>query len=521
MKRQDMVQPKQEENKRKPLKREDYGIVFRIVYTKRHDSRDVNLLLKDGKQVRASRNMLSAASPFFSALLDSDMRENREGIIRLEHMTDTVMRDILDFMQSGTLEVTQKNVQDLIEAADYLLLPNLKIFAGRFLKENLTISNCISIYNYAEKYRCDELVVNAREFILSNFALVAKSEEFLNLESQQVEQWISCDKIVVSTENEVFKIILKWIKEDKSERKGKFTELFRHVRLAFVTRDYLKRDVVTNKLVKESPRCLKLVSDALKFIYQNTDGASPMPPRNWKHTHLVVLVAELTLCYDPDRKEWYKLKGGNYFDENYNLTTFQGKLYYSLFAVPRAAEQYDPFLNLWSFFDWRSSELDAMDMTMLTVVGGIMYAVVEHRERPKMGVKSKLIKYDNKSNSWKQVSSFVYDGDSGTYGACAVAMDNYLYVIGRRRYVDFTSIEAMQTAGRFNITEKKWEKIANIQQARWFACGVAARGKIFIAGGRIVCNRSNIRTSTSWQATERCGSVQLIHKRMALYSKFK
>ncbi|KAL9966594.1 hypothetical protein ACROYT_G024696, partial [Oculina patagonica] len=159
---------------------------------------------------------------------------------------------------------------------DYLFRPNLKIFAGRFLKENLTISNCFSIYYFAEKYQCDELVGNAREFILSNFALVAKSEEFLNLESQQVEQWISCDKMVVSSEDEVFEIILKWIKEDKGERKGNFVELFRHVRLAFVTRDYLKTNVVTNKLVKESPRCLRLVNDAFKRIYHYTNGASPL-----------------------------------------------------------------------------------------------------------------------------------------------------------------------------------------------------------------------------------------------------
>ncbi|KAL9966593.1 hypothetical protein ACROYT_G024695, partial [Oculina patagonica] len=107
--------------------------------------------------------------------------------------------------------------------------------------------------------------------------------------------------------------------------------------------------------------------------------------------------------------------------------------------------------------------------------------------------KSELIKYDIKSNSWKLVSSFVFDGDSGTYGVCSVGMDNYLYLIGGMSSENFPS-KAMQTAGRFNITEKKWEKIANIQQTRWFACGVAARGKIFIAGGRIGFEKPIIQT---------------------------
>ncbi len=148
---------------------------------------------------------------------------------------------------------------------------------------------------------------NAREFILSNFAAVAESRDFLNLESQQVEQWISCDKMVVFSEVEVFKIILNWIKEGKSEREGKFVELFRHVRLAFITRDYLKIDVVTNKLVKESSHCLRLVNYGFKLIYHYTNGASPLLSRNWKPTHLVVLVGEeIILCYDPA----LKLKNG-------------------------------------------------------------------------------------------------------------------------------------------------------------------------------------------------------------------
>ncbi|XP_078375732.1 kelch-like protein 40 [Oculina patagonica] len=498
--RQDMMQPKQEENKREPLKREDYCSVFGTVYTKV----EVTLLVKDGNEIKATRNMLSAASPFFSALLDSDMRENREGIIRLEHITDTVMRDVLEFMQSGTTEVTPTNVEDLIEAADYLLLPNLKIVAGRFLKENLTMSNCISIYYFAEKYRCYELVVNAREFVLSNFALVAESEEFLNLESQQVEQWISCNNTVVTTEKEIFEIILKWVKESTNERKGKFADLFRHVRLAFVTRDYLKRNVVTNKLVKETPGCLELVSDALKFIYHHTNGASPIPSRNWRHTHLVVLVGMpvmLTLCYDPALNKWYRLEGGMNVCDGDNLLTFQGKLYNSSAFTPCLAKQFDPFLNLWCSLHWKSQELDAMKMTMLVAVGGEMYAVVEHRESHRHYEKSKIIKYDIESSSWKLVSSFVFDGGSGTFGACAVGMDNYLYVIGGRRYEDL-KLYAIQTASRFNIVRKTWEKIANMQQARFRTCGVAAHEKIFIAGGKIGGESQNSRPF--FFATEKC-----------------
>lgn len=41
---------------------------------------DVTLLDKEGKQFEAHRNVLSEASPFFEKLLQSDMKENKEGV---------------------------------------------------------------------------------------------------------------------------------------------------------------------------------------------------------------------------------------------------------------------------------------------------------------------------------------------------------------------------------------------------------------------------------------------------------
>ena len=62
----------------------------------------------------------------------------------------------------------------------------------------------------------------------------------------------------------MFKIVLKWIDQDESERKASFEQLFRHVRLAFLSRDFLL-DVVTNELVRQNLNCFKLISDAVKM----------------------------------------------------------------------------------------------------------------------------------------------------------------------------------------------------------------------------------------------------------------
>ena len=142
---------------------------------------DVTLVLKDDKEIRVNGNELSAASDFFFTLQNTDMEERREGIIRLERISENVMRDVLEFCRSGTVHITNvQHAQDLFKAADYFLIPGLKEAAEGFLRQTLQPSNCISIYYFAERYPCEEvaqLAVTAREYIFANFADVAESQE--------------------------------------------------------------------------------------------------------------------------------------------------------------------------------------------------------------------------------------------------------------------------------------------------------------------------------------------------------
>ena len=165
---------------------------------------DITLVTNDDREFKAHRNVLSAASPFFCKLLESDMKENREGIVRFEEISGTVMEDVLEFIYTGTVEVTQENAKELIAAGLYLMIPSLKTVSGRFLEAEMSNSNCISTFYFAEKYDCDELMNNSRRFVLENFRFVAALDEFLNLEAKEVEKWLSSDDISVKTEADVF-----------------------------------------------------------------------------------------------------------------------------------------------------------------------------------------------------------------------------------------------------------------------------------------------------------------------------
>ena len=382
-----------------------------------------NLVTKDDKEFKAHRNVLSAASPFFFKLLQSDMRENREGIVRFEETSGAVMEDVLEFIYTGSVEVTQENCKDLIAAANYLLIQSLKTVSERFLERQMSESNCISTFYFAEKYQCEELITNTRKFIHANFASVAEMDEFLNLEAKEVERWISSDEISVAVEADMFKIVLKWIEQDKSERKASFEELFRHVRLTSLSRDFLL-DVVTNEHVQEQFGCLRLVSDALKLKDFSGEENVPQSPRKGLESRAIVACGgEYTLCYIPEKDEWKRLADGLRSErcEDTQIINHRDQLY--AFLSNDEVERYDPVFDCWSSLD--HMRLPTEDPAKVTIVKGEIYSLQNNLwTTPR---KTTIKRYDVERCSWQMVLS---SHEGCRQQPCVVPTGNHLYVCG-------------------------------------------------------------------------------------------
>ena len=431
---------------------------------------DITLVTNDDRELKAHRNVLSAASPFFGKLLKSEMKENREGIIRFEEISGCVMEDVLEFIYAGTVEVTKENAKELIAAGNYLIIPSLKTFSGRFLQGEMSDTNCISTFYFAEKYDCVELIRNSRKFVHENFASVGEMDEFLSLEAKEVAVWISSDEIAVEAEADVYKIILKWVEHSKSERKTAFEELFRHVRLNFLSRDCLE-DVVTNELVRENFACVKLVMDAtVKMATFASEDDLPQSPRKGLETRVILACGgKFTFCYLPEENQWKRLSDGSTErNQKTQMLAFRDQLY--TFKEFSKAEKYDPVFNGWSKSDLRDLSADS---AIVTVVKGDMYAI----EVNKPVGKSTIKRYNVELCTWQTV---VESPQGCRNSCCVIAGGSYLYLLGGSVPGNASYVSK---AERFNIAETHWEEIADMQQGRGGAFGVASEGKIFVAGG--------------------------------------
>ena len=66
------------------------------------------------------------------------------------------------------------------------------------MEQQLDPSNCLGIKTFAETHGCEELRKAAEKYILKHFVDLVDSEEFLQLDDEDVVSLIKCDNLTVS-----------------------------------------------------------------------------------------------------------------------------------------------------------------------------------------------------------------------------------------------------------------------------------------------------------------------------------
>ena len=439
---------------------------------------------EDQARLKAHRNVLCAASPFFYNALNTEMKEKEEGVIRMKDTSKALMEEVLEYLYTGYVDINDNNAFELMAVADYFLITSLKVLSSKFIQETLCASNSIMAYYSSVKYQCSDLREAAKSFILANFMAVSKSDDFLNLNLEQVEEWISSDEVVIKGEKEVFMAILIWT-EHNTERKQSFYKLFRHVRCHYVSRSFLTTVILQHEFVRGRKECLDLVVDAMKELSDET-GA-----QFWKHSARKCLntpddavfvcggeTGEKVLCYLPFQRRWYNLKDipSRRKPNAFASTTCQGRLYViggnlSLFGdVPEKC--YDPLLDVWSSIN---SFPEGLNFTAAVSFQGLVYVIGGENNS---GNRLRTVKqYDPSTNVWQEVSPL----SNARSSVCVVADESYIYAIGG--YTSSPSEKCLDIVERFDPKFDSWNRIAPTQAKRRGAAGVSLRNKIFVFGG--------------------------------------
>ncbi|XP_008178316.1 kelch-like protein 3 isoform X2 [Acyrthosiphon pisum] len=259
-------------------KKSSYAENYNVLQSLRKDEVlcDIKLGTDDGGVIFGHKVVLASASPYFLAMFTNFSEKNQDQVT-IRQLDSRVLHLLIDFVYSGKISITDKNVQDLLAASNLLQLQEIKKACCDFLEAQLCPTNVIGTIALADLHSCTKLLTSSELYFKQHFSNVVEGEEFLSLSSEQIVKLISSDELTVPSEEKIFESVIQWIKHDLDSRKQILPQLMEHVRLPLTSKDYILKNVVDEPLLNncfkyyviEALHCLLLKSDELITIPHN------------------------------------------------------------------------------------------------------------------------------------------------------------------------------------------------------------------------------------------------------------
>ncbi|ELU10152.1 hypothetical protein CAPTEDRAFT_93209, partial [Capitella teleta] len=221
---------------------------------------DVNLIV-DEEQFACHRLVLAASSLYFERMFSNGMSEARAKDIRLRNLSPCALKHLIEFAYSSKLCVQKDTVLEIFEAADMLNFPAARMFCQDFLMDQIDINNCLSFITYADRFSCEPLYERAKSCAAANFQLICSTAEFLELPKNHLEELLRDDNIEMEYEEHIYEALKKWVLHDDS-RLVNFADLFKCIRLNFVSRWYLIEVISKDELIAQSAECSNIIQSA-------------------------------------------------------------------------------------------------------------------------------------------------------------------------------------------------------------------------------------------------------------------
>ena len=121
-----------------------------------------------GEEFRVHKFVLSARSPVFDAMFQSEMSESVKGEIRIDDADNDVFKEMLRYMYCAKVEDSFTKFKELLVAANKYQVEDLVKYCGTKVVESLNKDNALQIGVFAELHNAEDLMKECVKLILSN-----------------------------------------------------------------------------------------------------------------------------------------------------------------------------------------------------------------------------------------------------------------------------------------------------------------------------------------------------------------
>ncbi|KAH7935923.1 hypothetical protein HPB52_015178 [Rhipicephalus sanguineus] len=418
--------------------------------------------------VLAHRVVLAAGIPYFRAMFTSNLRESHAHRVSIKGVGLRAMELIVRFAYTGRIEVNEKNVCQLLLAANMLQVQRITNACCRFLERQLDPSNCIGIAEFCQQHHIRELQDRAERFAEQHFSMVCRLDEFLSLPWSRLFELLRRDSLNVCSEIEVYEALVRWVRHDEHRRAGELERaLKKAVRCHRLAPSFLRRQLAHCALLRDTPGCADYLADVVQDLTLHR-GCSCCDERCPSVPSLLYVAGgylrrslSTVDCFSAESGSWSALPPLPLERSGPGGVFLGGLLYVVGGRVLRPPTElgedvpvvhcFNPALNCWSE---RSPMGVPRHRLGVAVLDGLLYAVAGSHGTNCL---SSVERYDPSTDEWTSVAGL----SLARYGLGAAVVRRRLYAVG-----GCDSTTKFGLVERYCPEQDRWDVVAPLKVPR-------------------------------------------------------
>ncbi|KAL9890898.1 kelch-like protein 28 isoform 1-T2 [Glossina fuscipes fuscipes] len=482
----------------KKCKNSDYGSTFLNGLTKmRMNQKFLDFSLDiDGELIHVHKLTLAIASDYFAAMFEADMKERKEGTVKLQDVDVDAVKALVEYIYSGIITLTEANVEAVLCASDVFQIAWVKEECIQFLKNSLNQKNCFRVRKLAEMHSCKELQNISQKYILDHLDDLIAEEDLLLLSFEEIKELIKDMQHLVKPEDIAYKAAINWVKHDLEKRKVHLAEFMSQICLPLVGTEFLTNHIVAEPLLIENQNCYKFVMEALtyqltKASERNERRQTDFEQRN-ENFYVFLgggtrdLIGGIKECkvYDISKKKLVSISSMNEGRCDNSAVFLNGKVF-SMGGFNRGAlktaECYDPASKRWSYIAPMNNTRHGFGICtynhLIYVVGGYQTSTVES--------------YDPATNKWHLCQNIPVTTNSHNRATVA---ENNIYSLTQGSKDNNALL-------RFDPRDGKWINLNEMPRTSDLF-GLVSYDRTLFAIGNVDCKRLDVRVNR-WEPMPR------------------
>ena len=228
---------------------------------------DVTITIEN-ECIPANKMVLSCHSVFFEKMFKCEMKEKYENKVEIESVDGKAVKSLIDYMYNGNIDIDDRNVFELLAAADYLQLMGVKQYCFQYLQSNVTINNWLYTLKAVNLFAGDKIKHQIYLYISTHFNEIVQTDDFNMLSNDDLKKLISYFKRTDVLATSLSRGIVTWVKHDVEGRKHHFLGLFKLIEVDQLSYEFIE-DLSKENFVQTNFDCHQFLVTSLLQLLKN------------------------------------------------------------------------------------------------------------------------------------------------------------------------------------------------------------------------------------------------------------